>query len=109
MALTDEAIAKIRGLIQSGELPPGTRLPPEQQLAAQMGLSRSGVREAVKVLESARVLDVRRGDGTYVTSLAPGCCWRASAWPWSCCATTRCWRSWRYAGCWNRWRPAWRR
>ncbi|MEU7873405.1 hypothetical protein [Dactylosporangium sp. NPDC049140] len=36
-----------------------------------MGLSRSGVREAVKVLESARVLDVRRGDGTYVTSLAP--------------------------------------
>ncbi len=58
-------------MIQSGELPPGTRLPPEPQLAAQMGLSRSGVREAVKALESARVLDVRRGDGTYVTSLAP--------------------------------------
>jgi len=71
VALTDEAIAKIRGLIQSGALPPGSRLPPEPQLAAQMGLSRSGVREAVKVLESARVLDVRRGDGTYVTSLAP--------------------------------------
>ncbi|MEU2435543.1 FadR/GntR family transcriptional regulator [Streptomyces rubradiris] len=71
MALTDEAIAKIRSLIQSGELPPGARLPPEPRLAAQMGLSRSGVREAVKVLESARVLDVRRGDGTYVTSLAP--------------------------------------
>jgi GntR family transcriptional repressor for pyruvate dehydrogenase complex len=71
VALTDEAIATIRRLIQSGELPPGSRLPPEPQLAAQMGLSRSGVREAVKVLESARVLDVRRGDGTYVTSLAP--------------------------------------
>ncbi|RIV39150.1 FadR/GntR family transcriptional regulator [Micromonospora radicis] len=71
MALTDDAIAKIRSMIQTGELPPGTRLPPEPQLAAQMGLSRSGVREAVKVLESARVLDVRRGDGTYVTSLAP--------------------------------------
>ena len=71
MALTDEAITKIRSMIQSGELPPGARLPPEPQLAAQMGLSRSGVREAVKVLESARVLDVRRGDGTYVTSLAP--------------------------------------
>ncbi|MDI5937595.1 FadR/GntR family transcriptional regulator [Micromonospora sp. DH15] len=71
MALTDDAIAKIRSMIQSGELPPGARLPPEPQLAAQMGLSRSGVREAVKVLESARVLDVRRGDGTYVTSLAP--------------------------------------
>lgn len=72
MALTDEAIMKIRNMIRSGELPPGARLPPEQQLAAQMGLSRSGVREAVKALETARVLDVRRGDGTYVTSLAPG-------------------------------------
>jgi GntR family transcriptional regulator, transcriptional repressor for pyruvate dehydrogenase complex len=71
VALTDEAIAKLRNMIQSGELPPGARLPPEAQLATQIGLSRSGVREAVKVLESARVLDVRRGDGTYVTSLAP--------------------------------------
>ena len=71
MALTDEAITKLRNMIQSGDLPPGARLPPENQLAAQMGISRSGVREAVKVLESARVLDVRRGDGTYVTSLAP--------------------------------------
>ena len=71
MALTDEAITKLRSMIQSGDLPPGARLPPENQLAAQMGISRSGVREAVKVLESARVLDVRRGDGTYVTSLEP--------------------------------------
>ena len=71
MALTDEAITKLRNMIQSGELPPGSRLPSENQLATQMGLSRSGVREAVKVLESARVLDVRRGDGTFVTSLAP--------------------------------------
>jgi GntR family transcriptional regulator, transcriptional repressor for pyruvate dehydrogenase complex len=71
MALTDEAITKLRNMIQSGELPPGARLPPENQLAAQIGISRSGVREAVKVLESARVLDVRRGDGTYVTSLEP--------------------------------------
>ncbi|GAA1382973.1 FadR/GntR family transcriptional regulator [Catellatospora chokoriensis] len=71
MALTDEAIAQLRGMIQSGELAPGSRLPPENELATQMGLSRSGVREAVKVLEAARVLDVRRGNGTYVTSLAP--------------------------------------
>jgi GntR family transcriptional regulator, transcriptional repressor for pyruvate dehydrogenase complex len=71
MALTDEAITTLRNMIQSGALPPGTRLPTENQLAAQMGLSRGGVREAVKVLEAARVLDVRRGDGTYVTSLEP--------------------------------------
>src|SRR5690242_13264673 len=71
MALTDEAITKLRGMIQSGELAPGDRLLPENQLAIQMGISRSGVREAVKVLEAARVLEVRRGDGTFVTSLAP--------------------------------------
>lgn len=71
MALTDEAIEQIRGLIRSGALPPGARLPPENELAAQLGLSRNSMREAVKALELVRVLDVRRGDGTYVTSLEP--------------------------------------
>jgi GntR family transcriptional regulator, transcriptional repressor for pyruvate dehydrogenase complex len=71
MALTDEAIDQIRNLIRSGALPPGARLPPENELAAQLGLSRNSMREAVKSLEMVRVLDVRRGDGTYVTSLEP--------------------------------------
>jgi GntR family transcriptional repressor for pyruvate dehydrogenase complex len=71
MSLTDKAIARIRELIQSGELAPGSKLPPEAQLAAQLGLSRNLMREAVKVLAAARVLEVRRGDGTYVTSLQP--------------------------------------
>ncbi len=68
---TDQAIAKIRGLIVAGDLRPGTRLPPEKELCAMLGLSRGSMREAVKALAVARVLDVRRGDGTYVTSLAP--------------------------------------
>lgn len=71
MALTDEAIEQIRNLIRSGAAPPGSRLPPENELAAQLGLSRNSMREAVKALEMVRVLDVRRGDGTYVTSLEP--------------------------------------
>ena len=71
MSLTDKAITRIRELIQSGELPPGSRLPPEQQLAADLGLSRNLMREAVKALVVARVLEIRRGDGTYVTSLEP--------------------------------------
>ncbi|MFB9316178.1 FadR/GntR family transcriptional regulator [Cryptosporangium minutisporangium] len=71
MSLTDEAIARIRGLIQAGDLAPGSRLPPENQLAAQLGISRNSMREAVKALQFARVLDARPGDGTYVTSLAP--------------------------------------
>ncbi|MFF2390830.1 FadR/GntR family transcriptional regulator [Agromyces sp. NPDC058104] len=71
MAVTDEAILRIKEMILSGELAPGDRLPPEKELSERLGLSRSSLREAVKALEVIRVLDVRRGDGTYVTSLEP--------------------------------------
>ncbi|MFI7135503.1 FadR/GntR family transcriptional regulator [Nonomuraea sp. NPDC050153] len=71
MSLTDKAIARIRELIQSGELPPGSKLPPEQQLAAELGVGRNLMREAVQALVATRVLEVRRGSGTYVTSLEP--------------------------------------
>lgn len=69
--VTDAAIEAIRRLIISGELPPGARLPAEAELAQELGMSRGTVREAVRALVTARVLDVRRGDGTYVTSLRP--------------------------------------
>jgi GntR family transcriptional repressor for pyruvate dehydrogenase complex len=72
MAVTDEAIDKIKGMITDGRLRPGERLPKEADLASELGLSRSSLREAVKALSLIHVLDVRQGDGTYVTSLAPG-------------------------------------
>jgi len=72
MSLTDKAIQHIRELILSGQLPPGSRLPAEPELAAQLGISRNLMREAVKALVMARVLEIRRGAGTYVTSLEPG-------------------------------------
>ncbi|MGO9781204.1 MAG: FadR/GntR family transcriptional regulator [Streptosporangiaceae bacterium] len=71
MAVTDEAIEKIKAMITSGELRAGDRLPREADLAAQLGLSRSSLREAVRALSLVNILDVRRGDGTYVTSLDP--------------------------------------
>jgi GntR family transcriptional repressor for pyruvate dehydrogenase complex len=71
VAVTDEAILRIKEMIVSGELAPGDRLPPEKELSESLGLSRNSLREAVKALELIRVLDVRRGDGTYVTSLEP--------------------------------------
>ncbi len=71
MALTDEAIDKIKGMIVAGELRPGDRLPREADLAQRLGLSRNSLREAVRALVLIRVLDVRQGDGTYVTSLEP--------------------------------------
>ncbi|MEV3930828.1 MULTISPECIES: FadR/GntR family transcriptional regulator [unclassified Streptomyces] len=71
MAVTDEAIEKIKGMIVSGALAPGDRLPKESELAAELGLSRNSLREAVRALSLIRILDVRQGDGTYVTSLDP--------------------------------------
>ncbi|HZM79115.1 MAG TPA: FadR/GntR family transcriptional regulator [Candidatus Limnocylindrales bacterium] len=71
MSLTDKAMTRIRELIQTGELPPGSRLPPEPQLAAELGVGRNIMREAVRALVAARVLEVRRGSGTFVTSLEP--------------------------------------
>src|SRR6476661_5982831 len=72
LAVTDNAIERIRELIVSGEWGPGTRLPREGDLAKQFGLSRNSLREAVRALSVARVLEVRQGDGTYVSSLEPG-------------------------------------
>jgi GntR family transcriptional repressor for pyruvate dehydrogenase complex len=69
--VTDEAIEKIKAMIVDGELGPGSRLPKEADLAERLGLSRSSLREAVKALSLIRVLHVRQGDGTYVTSLEP--------------------------------------
>src|SRR6266702_8206079 len=71
-SVTDEAIERIRGLIVSGEWGPGTRLPREADLAKQLGLSRNSLREAVRALSITRVLEVRQGDGTYVSSLEAG-------------------------------------
>jgi len=71
VALTDEAIGKIKEMIISGRVRPGERLPREADLAAELGLSRNSLREAVKALTLVNVLDVRQGDGTYATSLAP--------------------------------------
>jgi GntR family transcriptional repressor for pyruvate dehydrogenase complex len=71
VAVTDEAIVKIKEMIVSGTLRPGDRLPKEADLAAHLGLSRNSLREAVRALSLIHILDVRQGDGTYVTSLEP--------------------------------------
>jgi len=69
--VTEGAIDKIRERIVTGAWGPGDRLPKESELAAQLGLSRNSLREAVRALSQLRVLEVRQGDGTYVSSLEP--------------------------------------
>jgi GntR family transcriptional repressor for pyruvate dehydrogenase complex len=71
VALTDQAIEKIKNLIVEGEFTPGAKLPRERELAERLGLSRNSLREAVRALTLIGVLEPRQGDGTYVTSLEP--------------------------------------
>jgi DNA-binding FadR family transcriptional regulator len=69
MTVTDEAVTRIKGMIATGELAPGSRLPSQDDLAYQLGLSRSALREAVRSLTTMNILVSRQGDGTYVSSL----------------------------------------
>jgi GntR family transcriptional regulator, transcriptional repressor for pyruvate dehydrogenase complex len=66
----EEAVEQIADKIRTGDLAPGDRLPSERHLAAQMRISRPTVREAVKMLADAGVLEVRRGQtgGIFVRS-----------------------------------------
>jgi DNA-binding FadR family transcriptional regulator len=58
-------------MIERGTLVPGERLPRESDLAAQLGLSRSSLREAIRALTVVGALEARQGAGTYVTALTP--------------------------------------
>jgi DNA-binding FadR family transcriptional regulator len=55
-------------MIVSGELPPGSLLPTEPEMSAQFAVSRSVVREALRVLGAKGLIDVRHGSGTRVTT-----------------------------------------
>jgi GntR family transcriptional repressor for pyruvate dehydrogenase complex len=61
-------VEQILESIRRGVHPPGSSLPPERELAVQLDVSRASLREAVRVLEHAGVLEVRSGSGTYVTA-----------------------------------------
>jgi len=66
--LFQRVVDQIRVAIFKGELRPGSQLPPEPTLASMLQVSRSAVREAIKVLESTGLLTLRRGygGGTFV-------------------------------------------
>jgi GntR family transcriptional regulator, transcriptional repressor for pyruvate dehydrogenase complex len=69
--LPEEIANRLLRLIQAQELRPGDKLPAERELAQMMGVSRPVLREALRALSLMRVVDIRHGDGTYVTSLEP--------------------------------------
>jgi DNA-binding FadR family transcriptional regulator len=64
--LVDQVIEQLRHAIADGEWPVGERIPNESALVEALGVGRNTVREAVRALAHAGLLDVRQGDGTYV-------------------------------------------
>lgn len=64
--LVDQVIDQLRQSVASGEWSLGQRIPNETVLVESLGVGRNTVREAVRALAHAGILEVRQGDGTYV-------------------------------------------
>lgn len=66
--VADQIVDDLRERIFSGELPNGSRLPAERELAEQYGVSGATIREAVRVLATVGLVSVRHGAGSFVTA-----------------------------------------
>jgi GntR family transcriptional repressor for pyruvate dehydrogenase complex len=64
--VSDEATSQLIGLILSGGYAVGDKLPPERELAGQLSITRTSLREALRQMENMGLLRVRPGDGIYV-------------------------------------------
>jgi DNA-binding FadR family transcriptional regulator len=67
--LVDQVIEHLKSVIASGKYGIGAKLPAEHQLVEELGVGRSTLREAIRVLAYNGMLEVRQGDGTYVRAL----------------------------------------
>lgn len=70
--LAEQVEEQIYHYIVDTPLTPGSKLPNEFELGEKFGVGRSTIREAVKLLSSKNIVEVRRGSGTYVQAIAPG-------------------------------------
>jgi GntR family transcriptional repressor for pyruvate dehydrogenase complex len=71
VSLVEQVTQNLLKRIADGEFRPGDQIPTEQELSAEMNVSRSCVREAVRSLGVLNVLEVRHGTGTFVKSDQP--------------------------------------
>lgn len=60
-------LAELRAAILTGQLPRGSRLPSEKELATRFGVSQSSIREVCRALEAQGLIDIRHGSGQYVS------------------------------------------
>jgi GntR family transcriptional regulator, transcriptional repressor for pyruvate dehydrogenase complex len=65
-SLSEEIASQIMGLISTGDLLPGQKLPSERELRVRFGVGRSSLREALRCLTIVGVLETRVGEGTFL-------------------------------------------
>lgn len=70
--LTEHLVRQMKGWVMRGLIEPGERLPPERELAAVLNVSRSSLRQALKVLQVMGVFEVKQGSGNYLSQSAAG-------------------------------------
>ena len=68
-SLVDQALEQLRLRINDGTWTVGQRLPTEPELAAELGISRNTVREAMRVLAFSGLIEIRQGDGSYLRAV----------------------------------------
>ncbi|AMS14171.1 FadR/GntR family transcriptional regulator [Pseudomonas chlororaphis] len=68
-SLVDQALEQLRQRINDGVWGIGQRLPTEPELAAELGISRNTVREAMRVLAFSGLVEIRQGDGSYLRAV----------------------------------------
>jgi len=64
----DFVVNSIKDLLLTKKVMPGDRLPSEAELCKMLSVSRGSVREAMKILSALGIVDIRRGDGTYIST-----------------------------------------
>jgi DeoR/GlpR family transcriptional regulator of sugar metabolism len=72
LSLTERTEQQLGQLIVDQSLRSGERLPPQDELAERLGVSRTVIREAVRFLTAKGLLEARRGSGVYVRRVEPG-------------------------------------
>src|SRR4029450_9043812 len=84
--LRDTAADQLLEMVISGGLEPGERLPPERELCAHLGVSRTVVREALNLLEARGLISIQHGRGAVVSGGNPPATRGRPAPPWPPCA-----------------------
>jgi GntR family transcriptional repressor for pyruvate dehydrogenase complex len=68
--LYEEIVKQLIDLIEGGTLKPGDRLPSERQMAEELGVSRTAIREALRALESMGYIESKVGGGTFIREIS---------------------------------------